>query len=217
MKRLIALGAALAASAALAGCGLVTSTSRSVFILFDASGTYAKAVPDAARSANYMIAQLQPGDFIGVSQISSCSFSDKEIVAQESLPETPSRAETAKRVLFQKLNTYAQGVKSTKYTDIRGALSQAAFELKQRPEAERYIVVFSDMVEDMGKTCDTSKSTLDLKGITVIASNVVKTDSAHPDKYFALLKNWEKTVTDAGGKWQMATSADQLPTLVASK
>lgn len=217
MKRYASLAAACVAAATLAACGLITSTSRSVFVLFDASGTYAKSVPDAARAANYMIAGLQPGDFIGVGQISSCSFSDKEIVLQESLPETPSRAETAKRVLFEKLNTYAQGVKSTKYTDIRGALAQAAFELRQRPEADRYIIIFSDMVEDMGKACNTSKATLDLKGVTVVASNVIKTNSANPDKYFAMLKGWEKTVTDAGGKWQMAASPDQLPQLVASR
>lgn len=216
MKRLT-VAAALLACATLSACDLVTSTSRSVFVLFDASGTYAKSVPDAARQANYMISRLQPGDFVGVGQISSCSFSEKEIVIQESLPETPSRAENAKRELFVKLNTYAAGVKSTKYTDIRGALAQAAFELKQRPENERYIIVFSDMVEDMAKNCNTKEVDLDLSGITIIASNVIKSDPSNPEKYFATLKEWEETVTAAGGKWELASSADQLPELVASR
>lgn len=201
----------------LSGCGMVTSTNRSVFVLFDASGTYAKHVPDAARAASLLVSDLQPGDWLGVGQISSCSFSDKEIVLQDRLPETPSRASEEKRVLFTKLSDYAGQVKATKYTDIHGAIAQAAFELRQRPEKDRYIVVFSDMMEDLNRKCDTSKVALDLKGINVVASNVVKSDPAEPEKYFALLKNWEKTVTDAGGTWQLAASADQLPQMVAAK
>lgn len=214
MSRPVAFAVAALAAAMLSACGIVTSTSRSVFVLFDASGTYAKAVPDAARSANFLITALQPGDWLGVAQISSCSFSDEEIVLRQQLPETPTRAEQAKQQLFADLGGYAQRVKATKYTDIRGALAQAAFELRQRPEAARYIVIFSDMVEDTARNCDTKEVKLDLSGISIIASNVIKTDPANPDKYFALLEKWEKTVTDAGGKWAMASSPDQLPDLV---
>ncbi len=218
MTRAIAAGLAGLVSCILAislsACGLVTSTSRSVFVLFDASGTYVKAIPDATRWASLLVARLQPGDFIAVSQISSCSFSDKEVVLQERLPETPSRSAEAQRAVFTKLRDFAGSVKSTKYTDIHGALAQAAFELRQRPEKARYIVVFSDMMEDLAPRCDTSKVTLDLSGITVVASNVIKTNSANPDKYFALLKTWEATVTAAGGKWMLATSPDQLPDMV---
>ena len=215
MIRAIAGGVlALLTLSVITGCGLVTSTNRAVFVLFDASGTYAKAVPTAARSANLMIADLQPGDWIGVGQISSCSFSDDEIVVQQALPATPSRAGEAKRALFTSLQTYAEQVKPTKYTDIRGALAQAAFELRQRPENERYIVIFSDMVEDLAKSCNTSGMPVDLKGIHVIASNVIKTDPANPEKYFEMLREWEAFVTEAGGDWSMATSPDQLPAMV---
>ncbi len=48
--------------AALSACGLVTSTSRSVFLVFDVSGTYVKAVPDATKLANITVAELLPGD-----------------------------------------------------------------------------------------------------------------------------------------------------------
>ena len=215
IRKLVSVGAlACLAVAGLSACGLVTSTNRAVFVLFDASGTYAQAVPTAARSANLMIAELQPGDWVGVGQISSCSFSEKEIVVQQALPETPSRASEAKRALFTELEGYAGAVKPTKYTDIRGALAQAAFELRQRPENERYIVVFSDMVEDLASDCNTANMKVDLTGINVIASNVIKTDPANPDKYFAMLQDWEAFVTGAGGVWSMATSPDQLPDLV---
>jgi hypothetical protein len=202
---------------ALASCGLVTSTSRSVYAVFDVSGTYVKAVPDAAKFAKLMISELRPGDWIGVSQISACSFSEEEIILQRQLPETPSLASSAKRDLFTQIDAYAAQVKSAKYTDIRGAIAQAAFELRQRPEAERYIVLFSDMVEDHAKTCDTTAAKLDLKGIHVIAANVIKSNPGDPDKYVALLEEWERTITEAGGTWSLVGSPDQLPELVAAR
>ena len=73
---------------------------------------------------------------------------------------------------------------------------------------------FSDMLEDYGKTCDTSKIPLNLEGIHVIAANVIKTNPADPETYFETLKQWEATVVAAGGQWSLVTSPDQLPKLV---
>lgn len=215
MRLLIGLACALGL-AGLSSCGIVTSTNRSVFVVFDVSGTYVKAVPDATKYANLLITELQPGDWIGASQISACSFSEEEIVLQRQLPETPSMADNAKRELFNQLNQYASQVKSAKYTDIHGAIAQAAFELRQRPEAARYIVLFSDMVDDYSKSCDTSHIKLDLTGIHVIAANVIKSTPGDPEKYFELLDRWEKTVTEAGGTWNLVSSPDQLPKLVTA-
>ncbi len=210
----LALAIAALSLATLAGCGLVTSTNRSVFFIFDVSGTYVKAVPDAAKLTNITIADMQPGDWIGASQISACSFSEKEIILQRQLPTTPSLAASAKRELFDAFNTYAGQVKSAKFTDIRGALAQAAFELKRRPEAERYIVLFSDMIADYGKSCDTANIRLDLAGVHVIAANVIKTNPGDPEKYFETLAEWEAQVVAAGGTWSLVSSPDQLPKLV---
>jgi hypothetical protein len=212
-KSILATGLALA-MAALTGCGLVTSTNRSVFFVFDVSGTYVKAVPDAAKLANITIADMQPGDWIGASQISACSFSEEEIILQRQLPTTPSMAASTKRELFDEFNAYASQVKSAKFTDIRGALAQAAFELQQRPEASRYIVLFSDMIDDYSKSCDTKNIKLDLRDIHVVAANVIKTNPGDPEKYFAMLKEWEAQVVAAGGTWSLVTSPDQLPKLV---
>jgi hypothetical protein len=199
---------------ALASCGLVTSTNRSVFFVFDVSGTYVKSVPDATKMANITVAKLLPGDWVGASQISACSFSEKEIILQRQLPTTPSLAAEAKRELFNEFAAYAAQVKSAKYTDIRGAIAQASFELKQRPEEKRFIVLFSDMLDDYSKSCDTSKIELDLRGIHVVAANVIKSDPADPQKYLDMLKEWEATVVAAGGTWSLVTSPDLLPKLV---
>jgi hypothetical protein len=199
---------------ALASCGLVTSTNRSVFFVFDVSGTYVKSVPDATKMANITVAKLLPGDWVGASQISACSFSEKEIILQRQLPTTPSLAAEAKRELFNEFAAYAAQVKSAKYTDIRGAIAQASFELKQHPEEKRFIVLFSDMLDDYSKSCDTSKIELDLRGIHVVAANVIKSDPADPQKYLDMLKEWEATVVAAGGTWSLVTSPDLLPKLV---
>ena len=199
---------------ALASCGLVTSTNRSVFFVFDVSGTYVKSVPDATKMANITVAKLLPGDWVGASQISACSFSEKEIILQRQLPTTPSLAAEAKRELFNEFAAYAAQVKSAKYTDMRGAIAQASFELKQRPEEKRFIVLFSDMLDDYSKSCDTSKIELDLRGIHVVAANVIKSDPADPQKYLDMLKEWEATVVAAGGTWSLVTSPDLLPKLV---
>ena len=87
-------------------------------------------------------------------------------------------------------------------------------ERENRPEQERFIVLFSDMVGDYSKACDTSHFELDLKGIHVIAANVIKSDPGDPKKYFDLLAEWEATVVAAGGKWSLVTSPDLLPKLV---
>jgi hypothetical protein len=215
IRRSLAAAAVALTLAGAAACGLVTSTSRSVFFVFDVSGTYVKAVPDATKLANITIAELLPGDWVGASQISACSFSEKEMILQRQLPGTPSLAAEAKRDLFNEFTAYAAQVKSAKYTDIRGALAQASFELKQRPESERFIILFSDMLADYGKACDTSKVKLDLSGIHVIAANVIKSDPADPQKYFDLLKDWEAQVVAAGGTWALVASPDQLPKLVS--
>ena len=215
MIRRLAVAACALSLTALAACGLVTSTNRSVFFVFDVSGTYVKSVPDATKIANITVAKLLPGDWVGASQISACSFSEKEIILQRQLPTTPSLASAAKRELFEEFSTYASQVKSAKYTDIRGALAQASAELKNRPEQERFIVLFSDMVGDYSKACDTSHFELDLTGIHVIAANVIKSDPGDPKKYFDLLAEWEATVVAAGGKWSLVSSPDQLPSLVA--
>lgn len=215
MIRRIVAGAALALTlVGAAACGLVSSTNRSVFFVFDVSGTYVKSVPDATKLANITIAKLLPGDWVGASQISACSFSEKEMILQRQLPSTPSLAAEAKRDLFNEFGVYAANVKSAKYTDIRGALAQASFELKQRPESERFIILFSDMLADYSKTCDTSKVKLDLSGIHVIAANVIKSNPGDPQKYFDLLKDWEAQVVAAGGTWSLVASPDQLPKLV---
>ena len=193
-------------------CGAIQSKSRAVFVLVDASGSYAKTMTDSMATSKLMVAKLNPNDSIAVAQISSCSFSDEGVVVNETLPGTPSRASFAKQAIFGALDTYGSNFQASNYTDIRGALRYASGELEMSGKSSRYIIVFSDLIEDVAANCDTSDLSLDLSGITVVATNVTKSaaDSADPDRYDARLDAWETAVEEAGGTWQIAPSRDQL-------
>lgn len=204
----------LAATALLlsTSCGLVTSNSKSVFVLVDASGTYARNMGDAVISSRLLAAKLNPNDWMGFAQISSCSFSDEGVVLRARLPGVPSQASLTKQQIFQSLADYQDSFSATAYTDIRGALRFAAAELENGRDGARYIIVFSDLVEDVAPDCDTRDLALDLTGITVIATNVAKLpqDGPNPQGYFDRIDRWKQLVEAAGGEWRITASSDQL-------
>ena len=198
---------------ALTACGdLVTSSERDVFVLVDASGTYAKTMPVAIQGARLMTMKLDTEDSFSFAQISSCSFSEENVILKATLPSTPSRASLGKQQIFELLNAYGEVFQSTAYTDIRGALKYASFELALSQKDHKYIVIFSDLVEDTAPDCDTRELSLDLTGITVIATNVtkLKSDARDPEAYESRLQDWNDIVTSAGGTWVLAPSIDQV-------
>ena len=73
-------------------------------------------------------------------------------------------------------------------------------------------MVHSDLVEDVSPDCDTSELSLDLEGITVVVTNVTRSDreASDPDAYFRRLEEWQALVEEAGGKWVHANSRDRL-------
>lgn len=198
--------------AGISACGAVTSNSKAVFMLVDASGTYVREVPDAVVTAKLLTSKLNSNDMFAFGEIGSCSFTDNSLVVRRTLPGTPSEAAYAKQDVFESLEFYAESVQATGWTDIKGGLRYAAAELEQSEQASRYIVVVSDLVEDVSPECDTSGLELDLEGITVIVTNVTRSDrdASDPNAYFERLEAWEALVEDAGGTWVHANSRDRL-------
>ncbi len=217
MLRAIAAGAAALAGVVLLGaCGVITSTGRSVFFLLDASGSYGKEIPSIAKTAKLVIAELQPNDWLAASQISSCSFADTEVLPSRRLSSTPSVAAAGKRAAFKSFDDYAAAEHKTSFTDIKGALAGAAVTLRGNKDRHRFIIVYSDLVEDVAPDCNTKDLKLDLNGMTVIASHVTRTkaDGQHPERYEARIESWRQIVTEAGGRFEFATSPDELIALV---
>ncbi|WP_084420494.1 hypothetical protein [Henriciella litoralis] len=206
------LTSAVLATSMLAGCGAVTSNSRAVFMLVDASGTYAKEVPDAVVTAKLVTSKLNSNDLIAFGQIGSCSFTDDSLIVRTTLPGTPSQAAYTKQDVFGRLDAYGETFEATSWTDIRGGLRYAAEELAQSDQSEKIIVIVSDLVEDVSPACDTSRISLDLEGVTVVATNVTKlsSEASNPDAYSDRLAMWQATVEDAGGTWVHANTRDRL-------
>jgi hypothetical protein len=205
---------------ALAACNnmFVVAPKRSVFMLFDASGSYNTEMPSVLQTSKRIVAKLSTGDWLGGAQISSCSFADETVIKSSRFPERPSAAMQMKEVVLGQLDVYAAKEKKTPFTDIKGALAGAAISIRQQKDSRQYIVVFSDLVEDLDKDCNTAALQLDLSGITVVASNVkrLKSDGPHPELYAKRLQDWEDVVTRSGGSFQVSTSIDDLLKLLGS-
>lgn len=79
--------------------------------------------------------------------------------------------------------------------------------LAARPGAERTIVIFSDLEEDLPLQCRRETPLpAALRGMTVIATNVTRLpeDSRDPARYACRLDGWRKLVEAAGTRWQVA-------------
>ena len=198
-------------------CDIISSTNKSVFVLVDVSQTYSVNVESAIRSTRMLTADLQTNDWIGFAQISSCSFSDSGLIFRENLPSTPSKAATTKTRIFSRLDAYTKEFKSTNYTDIKGALRYATNELQQTKNDRKYIIIFSDMIEDVSSDCQTQNLEVDLSGYTVIASNIIKSrkDERNPQSYFDRLREWKEFVETSGGEWAVTTSSEQISELIS--
>lgn len=180
-------------------CGDSRMHSQGVYMLVDTSGTYAREMKKASKIINYLLATLNPGDSLAVAKVETRSFTEKDIIAKVTFDKRPSQATSQKRAFKNRIETFAEGVKGSAYTDITGGLIQGAEYLNETKAGIKTIVVFSDMQEELGKgTIRDFPITLD--GIRVVALNVTKlgTDNADPRLYLDRLTHWEAKVRKAG-------------------
>ncbi len=207
----IGLGLALA----LAGCGESVPPTRAVYLLMDTSGTYTQEISKAQAIANYLLGVLTSSDSLGVARVDSASFSEKDIVAKVTFDSRPSYANQQKRAFRQTLDRFVHDVNGSAYTDITGGMLQAAEWLNETGAGHKYILIFSDLEEDLreGYIRDFQ---LDLQGIHVTALNVTKlrSDQIDPREYMARLGTWEARVEDGGGSWRVINDLDRLDTLI---
>lgn len=215
-RRLFALGAA---GLALGACE-ERLPSTAVYALVDVSGSYFRELGTAVRALRVMMAGLKAHDSFAVAEIGACSFADEAVLLRFTAPDRPTERTRLIAANAQRLNDYANKARATNFTDIRGALTQAAQYLASREAAHRSIVVFSDFEEDLAPTCrrDTPLPR-ELRGMTVIATNVTRLpeDNRDPARYAWRLENWRKLVEAAGASWRlMPDPADVVTALRAA-
>jgi len=201
-----------------AGCTDPRSHTHAVYLLVDTSGTYAEEVGKAQLIVNYLLGTLQPGDSLAVARVKSRSFSEKDIIAKATFDNRPSQANAQKRVLKEQVEAFTGSARGSVYTDITGGLIQGAMFLNETGAGRKTILIFSDMQEELDKTT-LRDFPIDLKGIRVVAVNVVKlkTDNVDPRRYMGRLEAWQKRVEGAGAReWRVINDIEHLDALLKS-
>jgi hypothetical protein len=217
MKRRQFLAALPAAVLAAAGCADSRSHSHAVYMLVDTSGTYAQEASKAQVIINYLLGSLQAGDSLAVARVQSRSFSEKDIIAKATFDSRPSQENAQKRAFRDRVDNTFRAVGGSRYTDITGGLIQGAEYLNETGSGSKTIIIFSDMQEELDKVTQRDFP-INLKGIRVIAVNVVKlkTDNVDPRKYVGRLEAWQKRVENAGAReWRVINNLDRLDAILA--
>ncbi len=179
-----------------------TGTGRGVYLLLDTSGTYTAELKKAQQIINYLLGTLGPGDSLVVARIDSGSFSEKDIVAKVTFDGRPSVSNNQKRVFAQTVDKFVKSVRGSKYTDISGGLLQAIEYLNEVDPAEKHILIYSDLKEELPKGFVRNMDFI-LDGFTVRALNVTKlrSDNVNPQEYLDRLEEWHARVKQGGGEW----------------
>ncbi len=195
----------------IAGCGDSKSHSKGVYMLLDTSGTYAMELKKAQSILNYLLGVLQPGDALVVARIDTGSFSEKDIIAKATFDERPSVANNQKRAFMKAVDNFISGVETSPYTDISGGLLQAIEYLNEADPGTKYILIFSDLKEELAKG-HVRDVPFQLDGFEVIALNVTKLrqDIMDPKVYMARVEDWRRKTENGGAHWRVINDLERL-------
>jgi hypothetical protein len=195
----------------LSACTPPSPQNTGVYILIDTSGSYNSHIRRAEQVVLYALSRLQSGDTIAVARIGTGSFTENDIIAEATLDDRPSTADLQKRAFAKRVENFLDHSKPTPYTDITGGLLQAVEFLNEKHTERKEILIFSDMEQDLAKGY-VRNIPLDLKGVDVVALNVVKhrSDNLDPRRYFGRLDKWRSRVDKDGGHWQVINELDDL-------
>ena len=208
---LIALG--------LSACNEPQSKARAVYLLLDTSGTYTAEMDKAQKIINYLLATLDSGDSIAIARIDSGSFSEKDIIARVTFDDRPSTANQQKRAFKDQIDDFVKSTRrGSRHTDITGGMLQASEYLDETGAGEKYVLIFSDLEEDLKKG-HIRDFPISLPDINVVALNVTKlrSDNVDPRDYMERLELWEKRVYQAGGTWGVINDLERMDRLIAQR
>jgi len=197
-------------------CGEYQPQNKAVYLLIDTSGTYTEELKKAQSIINYLLATLNSGDSIAIARIDSGSFSEKDIIAKATFDLRPSTTNNQKRLFKQMVDEFVANTKrGSRNTDITGGLMQAIDFVNETKAGEKYVLIFSDLEEDLSKG-HIRDFPIDVKGIEVVALNVTKlrSDNIDPRDYKKRLVAWQERVESGGGTWRVLNDLEQLDSLL---
>ncbi|MGI9202469.1 MAG: VWA domain-containing protein [Woeseiaceae bacterium] len=199
----------------LTSCAPSKTNSSGVYMLVDTSGTYREEIQKAQQIIRYTLSRLDSTDTFAVARVDTGSFSERDIVAKMTFDDRPSTANRQKRLFAEQVENFVSGAQSSAYTDITGGLLQAVEYLNEKEPANKTVLIFSDLKEDLqeGYIRDIE---FDLDGFDVIALNVTKlrSDNVDPREYLSRLSEWQVKVENSGGNWRVINDLDGLDGLL---
>lgn len=202
-------------AALLSGCAASSDNRRAVYLLLDTSGTYSRELDKASAIISYLLGTLDTGESLAVARIDSGSFSEKDILVKATFDDRPSVANQQKRAFREKIDAFFKSLSPSAHTDIRGGMLQATEWLTETGAGRRYILIFSDLEEDLvqGHVRD---FVIPLEGVQVVALNVTKLrgDIVDPREYLERLAYWEGQVDQGGGHFRVMNDLDRLDRLL---
>ena len=198
----------------LTGCGEPQNRAKGVYMLLDTSGTYALELKKAQNILNFLLGTLQPNDTLAVARIDTGSFSEKDIIAKVTFDTRPSVANNQKRAFKGTLDKFINSVKSSRYTDISGGMLQAIEYLNEAGSGTNYILIFSDLKEELKKGFIRDVP-FELDNYRVVALNVTKLreDNVDPKEYMGRVAQWQGKVEEGGGQWKVINDLERLENL----
>jgi hypothetical protein len=208
-----------ATSLLLTSCGGSKPANKAVFLLLDTSGTYTQELAKAQAIMNYLLVTLSSGDSIAIARIDSGSFSEKDIIAKATFDHRPSTANDQKRLFKHQVDEFVTHVKfGSRNTDITGGLMQAADFINETKASNKYVLIFSDLEQDLAKG-HVRDFPINVKGINVVALNVTKlrSDNVDPRDYKIRQAAWQQRVELGGGNWRVVNDLERLDSLITSQ
>jgi len=211
--------AILSSTLLITSCSDSRPNNRAVYLLLDTSGTYTAELEKAQVIMNYLLVTLDSGDSIAIARIDSGSFSEKDIIAKATFDSRPSTANDQKRLFKHQVDEFVSNIKfGSGNTDITGGLIQASDFVNETQAGDKYVLIFSDLEEDLQKG-QIRDFPIDVQGISVVALNVTKlrSDNVDPRDYKKRLLTWQNRVQQGGGHWRVVNDLERLDQLIAAR
>jgi len=216
MKKIITAVFLIFSVLLLTGCPDTVSHSQGVYLLMDTSGTYKNELEKARSIVYYLLGTLEPGDSLGVARIDTGSFSEKDIIKKVTFDRRPSVSNQQKRVFREKTDAFISSVRGSPYTDITGGLLQAVEYLDETGAGKKYILIFSDLKEELVKGY-VRDFPIQMGGFRVVALNVTKlrSDNVDPREYMDRLESWKNRTEGGGGHWRVINDLERLDAILS--
>jgi len=182
--------------------------------LMDISGTYAgekSSVVNIIKAG--IVPEMIPGDSLFFVKIDSNSYAEENLVTKLTLDYRPTKANSQKLAVAEKLDDFGKGNAKSRLTDISGALMLCSDYLKSTQSGTQVMFVFSDMKEELPSGVVRKFADDEFDGMDIVAMNVIKLndDSSNPEVYRKRLKNWNKRIIDSGARsWNTLIDATKI-------